>query len=83
MKQRVTIVVCVLSALAVSIAVRPPTGAVAQETLGSIEGLDPAFDRLVAPGTKIEWDSENLKVKNAPELNSFVQLEYRKGWALA
>lgn len=37
---------------------------------------------LRAPGTRIEWDSENLKVKNAPELNSFVQLEYRKGWTL-
>ena len=37
---------------------------------------------LRRPGTKIEWDSENLKVKNAAELNSFVQLEYRKGWTL-
>lgn len=37
---------------------------------------------LRAPGTRIEWDSENLQVKNAPELNSFVQLEYRKGWTL-
>jgi len=37
---------------------------------------------LRAPGTKIEWDSANLKVKNAPELNEFVHVEYRKGWTL-
>jgi gluconolactonase len=54
MTQPVTVVVCVLSALAVPIAVQPPAESVAQETLGSIEGLEPAFDRLVAAGTKIE-----------------------------
>jgi len=37
---------------------------------------------LRAPGTRLEWDSENLKVKNAPELNRFVHTEYRKGWSL-
>ena len=37
---------------------------------------------LRTPGTRIEWDSANLKVKNAPELNAFVNLEYRKGWTL-
>ena len=37
---------------------------------------------LRAPGTRIEWDNANLKVKNAPELNAFVNLEYRKGWTL-
>jgi predicted dehydrogenase len=35
-----------------------------------------------APGTRLEWDSGNLKVKNAPELDQFVHTEYRKGWVL-
>ncbi len=37
---------------------------------------------LRAPGQRLEWDSENLKVKNHPELNQFVHKEYRKGWTL-
>ena len=37
---------------------------------------------LRAPGKRLEWDSANLKVKNAPELNPFVHTEYRKGWTL-
>jgi hypothetical protein len=37
---------------------------------------------LRAPGRRLEWDSENLKVKNDPELNPFVRPEYRKGWTL-
>ena len=37
---------------------------------------------LRAPGTRLEWDSENMKVKNAPELNQYVHTEYRKGWVL-
>jgi hypothetical protein len=37
---------------------------------------------LRAPGTRLEWDSENQKVKNAPELNQFVHCEYRPGWVL-
>lgn len=37
---------------------------------------------LRSPGRRLEWDSENLKVKNAPELNRFVSAEYRKGWTL-
>ncbi|MBC8354005.1 MAG: Gfo/Idh/MocA family oxidoreductase [Planctomycetes bacterium] len=37
---------------------------------------------LRAPGLAIEWDAENQKVKNAPELNQFVHTEYRKGWTL-
>lgn len=37
---------------------------------------------LRAPGTRIEWDSATMKVKNAPELNRFVHTEYRKGWTL-
>jgi predicted dehydrogenase len=37
---------------------------------------------LRAPGTRLEWDSANLRVKNAPELNQYVHTEYRKGWTL-
>jgi predicted dehydrogenase len=37
---------------------------------------------LRAPGTRIEWDSENLKVKNVPELNQSIQVPYRAGWTL-
>ncbi|MBX3444773.1 MAG: Gfo/Idh/MocA family oxidoreductase [Planctomyces sp.] len=37
---------------------------------------------LRAPGTRLEWDSENLQVRNAPELNAFVHTEYRPGWTL-
>jgi predicted dehydrogenase len=37
---------------------------------------------LRAPGTRLEWDTANLKVKNAPELNQFIHTEYRGGWSL-
>lgn len=37
---------------------------------------------LRAPGRRLEWDSENQKVKNAPELNQYIHTEYRKGWTL-
>ncbi len=37
---------------------------------------------LRAPGNRLEWDSDSLKVKNAPELNQFVHKEYRAGWTL-
>jgi len=37
---------------------------------------------LRAPGKKLEWDSVNLKVKNVPELDAYVQTEYRNGWVL-
>ena len=37
---------------------------------------------LRSPGNRLEWDSENLKVKNASELNQFVHKEYRAGWSL-
>jgi predicted dehydrogenase len=37
---------------------------------------------LRAPGRRLEWDSANLKVKNAPELDQFVHIDYRKGWTL-
>jgi predicted dehydrogenase len=35
-----------------------------------------------APGTRLEWDSENLRVKNAAEVNQYTHIEYRKGWTL-
>jgi predicted dehydrogenase len=37
---------------------------------------------LKAPGRRLEWDSEHLKIKNAPELNHLVHTEYGKGWTL-
>lgn len=36
---------------------------------------------LRAPGRRLEWDGETMKVKNDPELNQFVHTEYRKGWS--
>jgi predicted dehydrogenase len=37
---------------------------------------------LRAPGKRLEWDGENQKVINVPELNQYVHKEYRKGWTL-
>ena len=37
---------------------------------------------LRSPGRRLEWDSTNQQVKNAPELNQFVRPDYRKGWSL-
>jgi predicted dehydrogenase len=37
---------------------------------------------LRAPARRLEWDSAQQKVSNAPELNQFVRTEYRKGWTL-
>jgi predicted dehydrogenase len=37
---------------------------------------------LRAPGTRIEWDSAKMQVRNAPELNQYVHTDYRKGWTL-
>ncbi len=33
-------------------------------------------------GTKLEWDSKNLKIPNAPEAERFLKREYREGWSL-
>jgi hypothetical protein len=38
---------------------------------------------LYAPGKRLEWDSANLRVTNAPELDQFIRTEYRKGWTLS
>lgn len=37
---------------------------------------------LRSPGRRLQWDSANLMVTNAPESNHLVQAEYRKGWSL-
>jgi hypothetical protein len=37
---------------------------------------------LYASGKRLEWDSENLRVKNAPELDRYIRTEYRRGWTL-
>ncbi|MDB4688829.1 Gfo/Idh/MocA family oxidoreductase [Verrucomicrobia bacterium] len=36
----------------------------------------------IRSGKKIEWDSKNLRVTNAPEANQYIRREYRKGWSL-
>jgi hypothetical protein len=33
-------------------------------------------------GKKLQWDSINLKVTNAPEADPFIKRQYRKGWTL-
>jgi predicted dehydrogenase len=37
---------------------------------------------LYAPGKRLEWDGENLRVKNSPELDRYIRTEYRNGWTL-
>jgi predicted dehydrogenase len=37
---------------------------------------------LRSPGRRLEWDSAKMKFTNAPELNAFVHIDYRKGWSL-
>jgi predicted dehydrogenase len=37
---------------------------------------------LRAPGRRLEWDSEHLKVTNMPELDRYIAIEYRKDWSL-
>lgn len=37
---------------------------------------------LRAPGTRLEWDAANFRIKNASELNRHLHTEYRKGWTL-
>jgi predicted dehydrogenase len=34
----------------------------------------------IAAGKKIDWDNDNLKATNAPEVAPFIHREYRKGW---
>lgn len=33
-------------------------------------------------GSRVEWDAKNIKATNAPELDSFVNREYRDGYSL-
>jgi predicted dehydrogenase len=37
---------------------------------------------LRAPGRRLEWDSVNQKITDAPELNQYVHTEYRAGYSL-
>ncbi|MGQ9576838.1 MAG: Gfo/Idh/MocA family protein [Thermoguttaceae bacterium] len=34
------------------------------------------------PGTKLEWDAENMRFTNCPEANQHVNPPYREGWTL-
>lgn len=33
-------------------------------------------------GKKLEWDSKNMRIPNAPEAERFLRRDYRKGWVL-
>ena len=33
-------------------------------------------------GKKLEWDSANMKAKNAPNADQFIKEQYRKGWEI-
>ena len=33
-------------------------------------------------GKKLDWDSENLKATNCPEVDQYIRKTYRKGWVL-
>lgn len=33
-------------------------------------------------GRRIEWDAKNLRAKNCPEADAFLQHQYRRGWQL-
>jgi predicted dehydrogenase len=37
---------------------------------------------ILAAGQKLEWDGENMRVTNLPELNEHILPEYREGWSL-
>jgi predicted dehydrogenase len=37
---------------------------------------------LRSPGLRLQWDSQTMKVTNAPDLDKYVHIEYRKGWSL-
>lgn len=38
--------------------------------------------RMSDKNTILEWDAENMKVKNLEEANQYIHKEYRKGWSL-
>ena len=33
-------------------------------------------------GKKIEWDAENMRAKNCPEADEYIQHHYRQGWSI-
>jgi hypothetical protein len=47
-----------------------------------VAGAAGAAFTMRAPGQRLEWDAEDLEIKNMPELNQFVRTEYRQGWTL-
>ncbi len=56
----------ILLVVVASIGAQPPTATLDQETLGSIERLDPAFDNLVAPGAEIEVLAKGFSWSEGP-----------------
>jgi predicted dehydrogenase len=59
------------------------------KTMSSFEYSGPLTETVLlgvlalrAPGVRIEWDSEQLKTRNVPELNPHVHIDYRPGWTL-
>ena len=36
----------------------------------------------IRAGKKLEWDGKNMKAKNAPEADKFINYQYRDGWTL-
>jgi hypothetical protein len=37
---------------------------------------------LKMPGTKLDWDSANMRFTNCEEANQFLNPPYRQGWTL-
>jgi predicted dehydrogenase len=37
---------------------------------------------LAAPGRRLEWDHDRLRVRDAPELDALIRTPYRQGWSL-
>ena len=56
----------ILLVVVTSVAAQPPTATLDQETLGSIERLDPAFDNLVAAGAEIEVLAKGFSWSEGP-----------------
>ena len=36
----------------------------------------------VAPGKKLEWEGENMKIPNLPEAEKWLSYAYREGWTI-
>ena len=44
--------------------------------------LTAAFNVAFRAGKRLEWDAGNMKFPNAPEAETFLKRDYRKGWTL-